>query len=197
MQLFKPTLFFLSKFSQENRDFSMISFFSFMAKFLILANIFLSPVQNFPPARLISDGLNLFKDHLDEVNKTFSHEEILERGLVKSVAKYFAKKQNNTLNNSVGLDDVIDLKRLFSDYKNEVYCQIGLEKVLREKLQPAVILVDVKQRTSKLPHAHFDAETFRESNQRVINFTNQIVDLIMNGYCALISYNALIFVNVN
>lgn len=159
--------------------------------FVVILKNEIAPIFCFPPAKLISSGLELFKNNLDKVSKTFSHEEILFRGLVKSLTKYFAQKGglNNKVNASkLNSENYLDLKLLFLDYKNEQYCKIGLEQVIHTKLSPAVILVDLKNRTSKLPHAHFDAEAFKESNQRVINFTNQIVDLIHNGIYFVLSF---------
>jgi hypothetical protein len=49
-----------------------------------------------------------------------------------------------------------------------------LENLIITDFQPNVAIVDFDSSTKDLPYAHFDAETFQKSNDRVIDFTNNI-----------------------
>lgn len=147
-------------------------------------------VLNFPPARLMDEGLNIldtkFKINLDKISDTFSHEEILKRGLIKSVTKYFYEKRSGEPMNQVTLTKAIsgeylNVRQLFFDYKQKWYCELSFEVVMLEKLYPAVASVDLDKATRKMPYAHFDAETFEGSNKRIIDLTKEIVDAIEAG----------------
>lgn len=46
--------------------------------------------------------------------------------------------------------------------------------MIKDGFQPAVAKVDFSKSTKDLPYAHFDAEAFKESNERVIYFKTQI-----------------------
>lgn len=98
------------------------------AKLIMLLLLVASYVDSFPPAKLISNGLNslsgCLKHDMDEVSGTYSHEDILQRGLVRSVAKYFAQKAgpHNEVNLSKAISgEYLDLRQLYYDYKHEWY----------------------------------------------------------------------------
>ena len=64
---------------------------------------------------------------------------------------------------------------MFYDYYGVWLCNTKFNDILENDLQLEVAFVDLNPKTKDLPYAHFDAETFIPSNQRVINFTGQIM----------------------
>jgi hypothetical protein len=67
-----------------------------------------------------------------------------------------------------------DIRNLYYDRYGKWICELDLNDLLNLQLQPNVAVVDLDPKTKDLPYAHFDAETFTQSNQRVIDFINQI-----------------------
>ena len=109
-----------------------------------------------------------------------AHEEITKRGLIQSVVRYFHDQPNgkhkidlNKINNSY-----YDLKELYFDYYGKHICEIPLVNEIKVNFEIPVGFVDLDSKTKDLPYAHFDAETFVQSNQRVIDLTNQIMNKI-------------------
>lgn len=61
--------------------------------------------------------------------------------------------------------------------------KIPLHELIQRTFKPAVASIDFLSATKDLPYAHFDAETFIESNDRVMYFTSQIkYDLRNSNY---------------
>jgi hypothetical protein len=109
-----------------------------------------------------------------------AHEVITKRGLIQSVVRYFHDQPNgkhkidlNKINNSY-----YDLKELYFDYYGKHICIIPLEFIVKTNFEIPVAFVDFDSKTKDLPYAHFDAETFVQSNQRVIDLTNQMMNKI-------------------
>ena len=73
-----------------------------------------------------------------------------------------------------------DLTKLYYDYYGKYICDIPLYYSIKDVFEPLVAGVDIDKITKDLPYAHFDAETFKKSNERVINFTKNIMDDIKN-----------------
>lgn len=122
-----------------------------------------------------------FKFDLGETSKTLTHEDILKQGLVRSVTKYFYEQKPdglNKINLSKANKEYLDLKNLYHDFYGKRYCDINLEDIIKNDLFPNVAIVDLDLKTRKLPFAHFDAEAFRGSNLRVINFKEKIFESI-------------------
>ena len=68
-----------------------------------------------------------------------------------------------------------DIKQLYNDYYSPMrVLSTELDNILTTQMQTGVASVDFDPSTKDLPYAHFDAEKFLESNQRVIDFQNQI-----------------------
>lgn len=67
---------------------------------------------------------------------------------------------------------------MYYDYYGVWICNPKLSVILSTILEPNVAIVDFSPSTKNLPYAHFDAETFINSNQRVINFTTDIYTAI-------------------
>ena len=109
-----------------------------------------------------------------------AHEVITKRGLIQSVVRYFHDQPNgkhkidlNKINNSY-----YDLKELYFDYYGKHICEIPLVHEIKVNFEIPVGFVDLDSKTKDLPYAHFDAETFVQSNQRVIDLTNQMMNKI-------------------
>lgn len=109
-----------------------------------------------------------------EVSNTYSHEEIIKRGIVRSVAK-FLREQKEPGAVRIRQEHMEkmesryykDPKHLYHDYYQKWVCDLDLEVLIRLEFKPNVAVVDFEANTKDLPYAHFDAETFLESNQRV------------------------------
>lgn len=136
--------------------------------------------------------LTEFIDHELEkstsVSKTLTHMDILKKGLVRSVAKYFGEKQENKKikipKRSIELNktDVYfnNLNELYRDYLGDQEyelissCSLGLNDVIN-LMAKAVAAVDSDPTLKDLPWAHFDANTFIESNSYVSNLITTIL----------------------
>ncbi len=118
-----------------------------------------------------------FSSDLGKVSESIVHDEILKRGLIQSVAAYFVDQQraSNKVNMS-NINNYYDLRKLYFDFYRKGLCNndIPLYDLLKYKLQPAVASIDFLPSLKDLPYAHFDAETFAESNERVIYYKSQI-----------------------
>jgi len=51
---------------------------------------------------------------------------------------------------------------------------LPVESLINNELGPNVAIVDVDPGTKDLPFAHFDAETFNQSNSRVVSFISTV-----------------------
>ena len=70
-----------------------------MFKFLLLFLFYLHSIRCFLPQILETDLSIVSKIvNLDKVSESLSHEEILRRGLIHSVAKYFNEKSSKRIN---------------------------------------------------------------------------------------------------
>ena len=67
-----------------------------------------------------------------------------------------------------------DLRNLYLDVYGKYVCDIPLDDLILNEFAPQVAIVDLDEHTKDMPYAHFDAETFAESNQRVIDFKKNI-----------------------
>ena len=113
-----------------------------------------------------------------EVSKTFPHEEIMRRGVHRSVVKYFYGQKNGSKRINLNKTDkeYLEMRNIYLDYYGWSFCDMGMfgfRKSL-EELKINVEIVDLDSDTKDLPYAHFDAETFVKSNERVINFIEKI-----------------------
>jgi len=143
--------------------------------------LFIGVSQCFIPAKIMSSVIykleSGFHSDLGKVSESLVHDEILKRGLIQSVAAYFTNqpKASNKVNLSK-INEYYDLRKLYFDYYGKGLCNkdIPLVSLLKYTLQPAVASIDFLSSVKDLPYAHFDAETFTESNQRVIYYKSQI-----------------------
>jgi hypothetical protein len=152
----------------------------------ILTSIFaiafclINTVENFIPAKILDEVINKLDSTLSfdfgKVNPTLTHEEILRRGIIKSVANYFYAKENGSIliDKSKVDNEYLNINRIYIDYYGKGFCNLPINRLLKYELLPNVAIVDLDPKTKDLPYAHFDAETFIQSNQRVMNFLTTI-----------------------
>lgn len=143
---------------------------------IILVNL----ITCFVPAKIITtviEGANLqFNLDFGQVGTTYPHEEIIRRGAYRSVVKYFHEQPNgSSLINITKMDnEYLDIYSLYYDYYNVTFCSLPFDDLMVYTLQPFVAIVDFDPSTKDMPFAHFDAETFSQSNDRVISFLTSI-----------------------
>lgn len=134
------------------------------------------PGASFFPVTSETRGINLLARlngyNVAKLSETLTHEEILRRGVLRSVAKYF--NDQNRRNSSIVMD--VSIRYLYKMHYGKWYCHIELDNILKTILEPNVGIVDSDPATKTNPTAHFDAETFVNSNSRVMNYTALIYD---------------------
>lgn len=116
-----------------------------------------------------------------KVSESFTHEEIIKRGTIRTVVKYFYDQMNDGSKIDISKKDTdyyYNLVNLYNDYYGMNYDQIDLNNTIEIYLKPNVAIVDQDPATSNLPYAHFDAEEMYKSNERVMNLTNKVYELI-------------------
>jgi hypothetical protein len=130
--------------------------------------------------------LNYLVDHISDktsldfgkvTDESLSHEEIIKRGILRSVAKFlYDQPAGNTLIDS-NLDLYTDIDSIYKDFFGRLkysFKKAKLEGLLNGVFSTAVASVDLDPTTKDMPYAHFDAEKFHESNQRVKEFIANI-----------------------
>ena len=114
-----------------------------MFKLLILNFILINISHCFVPAKVMSgvlDSINLkFSLDFGQVGPTFPHEEILRRGVYRSIVKFFYEQPNG--NKTIDLNkEYLDINRIYSDYYNKSLCDLPADDVISRELQPNVAL---------------------------------------------------------
>jgi len=147
---------------------------------LAIAFCLINSVENFIPAKILDEVINKLDSTLSfdfgKVNPTLTHEEILRRGIIKSIANYFYAKENGSIliDKSKVDNEYLNINKIYIDYYGKGFCNLPINRLLKYELLPNVAIVDLDPKTKDLPFAHFDAETFIQSNQRVIHFLTTI-----------------------
>ena len=142
--------------------------------------------EAFIPSKLIDKLIDEAEENqkiiLGEASETIVHEMIIKRGLLRSVAKYFYKIASDRIDLSkLETGEYYHTHKLFADFFNHrPYCSFELKYIIHKEFQPEIDSVDLNPETKDLPWAHFDAGTFRESNERVIHFFHLIHEHIEN-----------------
>jgi hypothetical protein len=148
-----------------------------VANILGLVCVFVGMANGFAPT-----SFNLDCDFLEQFVKlekagdiSLTHEEILTRGLIQSVASHFKEKGSLPPSSN---PSPTSLKSLYeSVYQDADVRPVGVESVLKILLLN-VAIVDLDPRTKSLPYAHFDGETMYESNKRVVTMKQRILRLV-------------------
>lgn len=125
---------------------------------------------------LIEKADNKLKEQFGEISRTYTHEEIIREGVIRSVVKYFSEQKpySHAKINLSKIEQYFNLNRLYNQIYNRSFCKTDLQEIILKDLQPGVASVDFDSDTKDMPYAHFDANTFYESNWRVINMTQKI-----------------------
>ncbi|CAF0751806.1 unnamed protein product [Brachionus calyciflorus] len=141
-------------------------------------------VHSFIPASIINFLIgkvdNITQNSFGKISETLTHEEIVRRGLAKSITKFFYDQKNGSerINLNKISNDYYDYRNIYFDYYNKTICEPKVKEIMDVELGPNVALVDIDPTTKDMPYAHFDAETFNQSNNRVINFTNAVYNYL-------------------
>ena len=144
-------------------------------------------ISSFMPAQIIDEliqDIDSSNSHIDlgKVSDSLSHDELLRRGLIRSVAQYYYDQKNgSTKINLNNMDRYFkDIGLIYTDYYGSIGRARDLKLIynLKTDLMPQVAIVDFAPDTKDLPYAHFDAERLSGSNDRVINFTSRIYTAI-------------------
>ena len=146
---------------------------------IILVNC--SLVYSFVPADLVEYVFKKidksFLRSFDIASDTITHDDILKYGLIQSIVEYHRNQSNGSkVINETLIDSgyYYDLSNLYRDVYGLYLCKIRLSSLIKTMFQTFVALVDLDPDTKDFPYAHFDAETFIESNNRVIQFTDNV-----------------------
>lgn len=138
----------------------------------------------FVPARLLEGVIEEFDHQFDfgKTSTTLTHEEIIKRGVIHSVVKFFYEQPGGAakIDLSKRTNQYYDLHKLYLDYYGKNYCKIRLCEIIEDELQSSVASVDFDSDTKDLPTAHFDSERLQESNIRVMNLKKRIYDSLLN-----------------
>lgn len=132
---------------------------------ILLIFLSLSISNGFTPSRnleILSEFIDFQLENATSVSETLTHMDILEKGFLKSIEKYF--KQNQSL---IKVWNSTELKHK---------CNIN---VVLNKMHKAVASVDSDFKLKNLPWAHFDANTFSESNSHVSKLFKNILDNVL------------------
>jgi hypothetical protein len=159
----------------------------YLMTYLLYAATTFKSTNAFIPADIlnfvIDQSTNLGVIDIGLFGPSLSHEDIIERGIINSVATYFVSKNMATSNVTMSRLGVYydDIKSLYYDHYGKWLCSLTIESLIKIVFKPNVALVDIDPSTKLLASAHFDAESFTESNQRVINFISLIYTALSEG----------------
>lgn len=166
---------------------------------LTLLSVLLSQVYGFVPKEIMTFVIRTvdetFKNRLGYYSESIVHEEIIERGIARSVARFFYEQENGASRIDLSkLDtDYRNLKNVYRDYYEKTFCKIDIEELISDVFQPQVASVDFDDETKDLASAHFDAEQFNQSNQRVMEYMDIIQKFLnVKDYSAARKYAARI-----
>ena len=121
-----------------------------------LVFFFIETINSFIPSKLIEmlvdETDETLRMNFGEVSYTLVHEDIIKRGIVRSVAKYFYEKSNSNLTKKIDLNKLktgqyYDVKSLFDDFHGNSYCSLEFELVIKKDFQKHVSIVDFDEKT--------------------------------------------------
>jgi hypothetical protein len=140
--------------------------------------------------------LGIVSDAISELVVSFyclcqgiTHTDMVQLGFIRSLARFFLDTQANqkknidadSLKSQHTIDELYQLAH--PDWSSD---QVKLYsyplKSIIDQIQVRDALVDLNPATKNLPSAHFDSESFVESNQRIINLrkkSKNIIDSIL------------------
>ena len=121
--------------------------------FILTISYLISSIKSFIPAKILNEVINKIDSHLSfdfgNVNPTFPHEEIIRRGVIKSIANYFYDKKNGSfLIDKTKVDnEYLNINRIYIDYYGKGFCNLPINTILKYELQPNVAIVDIDSKT--------------------------------------------------
>lgn len=136
--------------------------------------------HSFVPASVMREVLykldGRFEGNLGKVSESLTHDEILKRGVIQSVVNFLHDQPGGAYKiNLTKMNEYYDVRKLYFDYYGKGLCNNDIPFFgVVEDMQAAAASVDFSSSTKDLPYAHFDAEKFRESNARVIEFIRRV-----------------------
>lgn len=152
----------------------------YLAFYLILCFL---KIKCFIPNKFVDSLANHLNRELDleQASETLTHGEITKRGIIKSIAK-FLKEQNGgsqriKMNRMKFYLD--DIRNLYRDFYAKWLQNLEIDNLIESSFRINVAMVDFDERFKDLPQAHFDANKFQESNQRVIDLSSTILTAIL------------------
>jgi hypothetical protein len=158
--------------------------FNSMLTVIILTSIFKNG-NSFVPAKVLSIFIDTLQSSMDigQVSESFTHDLIVRNGIIQSAVRYFHDQPNGTNIDLNKIDnEYYNINKLYTDYYGRRVCWKSFDDVV-DDFQTDVASVDFSSLTKDMPYAHFDAETFIESNARVIEFKRKInYSLSLNDY---------------
>jgi len=118
---------------------------------------------------------------LDVISQTLTHEDIIKKGLIKSVVKYFHdidRNATNSINMTKIGNEYESVDAIYEDFYGKKFCFVNLAHLIEEEFEQTVGMIDFDPKTKNLAEAHFDSEALMESNTRVMRLSTKIIDLI-------------------
>ncbi|CAF0768760.1 unnamed protein product [Adineta steineri] len=118
-----------------------------------------------------------------QAGNSITHTELVQLGFIRSLTRFFLDAQIQSKSSidveSFKAEHTIDelYQLAHPDWTND---QVKLYsyplKSIIDKIQVRDALVDLNPSTKNLPSAHFDSESFKESNDRIIQLRNKILE---------------------
>lgn len=175
-----------------------IVFLVFLIIIIIISGCF-RVTECFIPNKFV-DSLARRLNHeleLEKASETLTHGEITRRGIIKSIAKFMLdqKRPKEVDDNDrrggggggggggVRLDRLdfywADIRYLYNDFYSKWISQLEIDNLIETSFRINVAMVDFDERLKNLPQAHFDANKFVESNERIIDYSRLIITAIL------------------
>lgn len=119
--------------------------------------------------------------NLDQASETLTHGEITKRGLIKSIAKFLSEQESGAKGVRMSRMSVYmsDIHYLYNDFYSKWIKKLEIDNLIETSFRINVAMVDFDDKFKDLPQAHFDANKFVESNQRVIDYSRSIITGIL------------------
>lgn len=151
---------------------------------VLLVVLLIISVESFIPNKFVDTlALRLSRLlNLEEADgETLTHGEITKRGIIKSIARFLYDQKENE--GKVRVERMsfywTDIRYLYSDYYSRWIRKLEIDNLIETSFRINVAMVDFDQRFKDLPEAHFDANRFVESNERIIDLSRAIITGIL------------------
>lgn len=107
--------------------------------------------------------------------ESLSHEEIFRRGVKRTIIKYLNDRNSSSQINP--RDSQTPFRQILTHFYGR-RCKYGIEHLISNVFEPNIASVDLNESTRDDPVVHFDSEKLVESNTRVLQLTEQILELV-------------------